>query len=154
MLFRSRTALQPLRDSPSFDFVILDCPPSIGVLMMNALVAADRVMLPVQCEYYALEGVSLITGLIEQIRQCGASSNLEIEGVTMTMFDTRTKLSEQVVEEVRTHFGHLVYDTRIPRTVRLSEAPSHGKPIILYDPLGAGSAAYRLLTAEFLRRQG
>jgi len=152
-LLRLRTALQPLRDAPSFDFVILDCPPSLGVLMMNALAAADRVLLPVQCEYYALEGVSIIASLIEQIRQSGACPDLAIEGVAMTMLDARTKLSEQVVEQVRTHFGHLVYETCIPRTVRLSEAPSHGKPIIAYDPLGVGASAYRLLTAEFLRKQ-
>ncbi|MDD2708461.1 MAG: ParA family protein [Verrucomicrobiae bacterium] len=153
-LLRLRSALQPLRDSPTFDFVLLDCPPSIGVLMMNALAAADRVILPVQCEYYALEGVSVITGLIEQIRQCGACSDLAIEGVIMTMYDGRTRLAEQVVQDMRQHFGDLVYRTCIPRSVRLSEAPSHGKPIILYDPAGPGAVAYRQVTAEFLKRQG
>lgn len=152
-LLRLQMALQPLRESPSFDFVFLDCPPSIGVLMMNALVAADRILLPVQCEYYALEGVSMITGLMDQIRQCGASTALEIEGVIMTMFDSRTNLSEQVVEEIRKYFGNLVYQTCIPRTIRLGEAPSHGKPIITYDPLGIGACAYRQLAVEFLRRQ-
>jgi len=152
-LLRLRVALQPLRNSPLFDFVILDCPPSLGVLMMNALAAADRVLLPVQCEYYALEGVSVITGLIEQVRRSGASSDLQIEGVVMTMLDARTKLSEQVVEQMKAHFGDLVYNTAIPRTIRLGEAPSHGKPIVVYDPLGVGAVSYRLLTAEFLRKQ-
>ncbi len=152
-LGRLRTALQPLRDSPSFDFVLLDCPPSIGVLMLNALAAADSVLLPVQCEYYAMEGVSVIAGVIEQVRQTGGSPGLGVEGVLMTMFDSRTNLSEQVVEEVRRHFGDMVYRTCIPRTVRLGEAPSHGKPIIAYDPLGVGARAYRQFTTEFLKRQ-
>jgi chromosome partitioning protein len=152
-LLRLRAALQPLRDSPTFDFILLDCPPSIGVLMMNALAAADRVLLPVQCEYYALEGVSVITSLIEQIRQSGAAPNLQIEGVALTMYDMRTNLSEQVVAEIQKHFGELVYRTCIPRTVRLSEAPSHGKPIIAHDPSGVGSQAYRKLASEFLKRQ-
>jgi len=153
-LARLRHALQPLRDAPSFEFVLLDCPPSIGVLMMNALAAADSVLLPVQCEYYALEGVSVMTGLIEQIRQSGVSPALVIEGVLMTMFDSRTNLSDQVVEEVRKYFGEQVYRTCIPRTIRLGEAPSYGKPITIYDPLGVGARAYRQLTEEFLRRQG
>jgi len=154
-LMRLRHAIQPLRESSSFDYVFLDCPPSIGVLMMNALAAADRVFLPVQCEYYALEGVSVITSLIEQIRQSlGETGTLSIEGVVMTMFDARTNLSEQVVAEVRKHFGDLIYDTCIPRTVRLGEAPSHGKPITIYDPVGVGARAYRQLASEFLRRQG
>ncbi len=152
-LLRLRNALQPLRDSPSFDFVILDCPPSIGVLMMNALAAADCVLLPVQCEYYALEGVSVINGLIEQIRQSVQGSDLGVEGVIMTMFDSRTNLSEQVVNEVRTYYKDLVYRTCIPRTVRLGEAPSYGKPITSYDPLGVGTRAYRQMTMEFLQRQ-
>lgn len=152
-LLRLRSVLQPLRESPSFDFVIVDCPPSIGVLMMNALAAADRVLLPVQCEYYALEGVSVMNGLIEQIRQAVHGSELAIEGVLMTMFDSRTNLSEQVVNEVRKYYGDLVYKTCIPRTIRLGEAPSHGLPITVYDPLGVGTRAYRQMTSEFLRRQ-
>lgn len=152
-LTRLRTALQPLRESPFFNFVFLDCPPSIGVLMMNALAAADKVLLPVQCEYYALEGVSVISTLIQQIQQSGASPNLSIEGVLMTMFDSRTNLSEQVIDEVKKHFGDLLYKTWIPRTVRLSEAPSFGKPIIAYDPSGVGAKAYREFAEEFLKRQ-
>lgn len=152
-LVRLRTALQPLRDSPSFDFILLDCPPSIGVLMLNALAAADSVLLPVQCEYFSLEGLSVISGVIEQVRQTGGSAGLGVEGVLMTMFDSRTNLSEQVVEEVKRHFGPLVYRTCIPRTVRLGEAPSHGKPIVAYDALGVGARAYRQFTAEFLKRQ-
>ena len=152
-LSRLRTAMEPLRQAPAFDFVLLDCPPSIGVLMMNALASADSVLLPVQCEYYALEGVSVITGLIDQIHRAGASPQLAIEGVLMTMFDSRTNLSEQVVGEVKKHFGGLVYDTSIPRTIRLGEAPSHGQPIIVYDSLGVGARAYRQFAGEFLRRQ-
>jgi chromosome partitioning protein len=152
-MVRLRNALQPLRDSPYFDFVLLDCPPSIGVLMMNALAAADRVLLPVQCEYYALEGVSVITSLINQIQQSGAAPNLGIEGVLMTMFDSRTNLSEQVIGEVKKYFGDLVFKTTIPRTVRLSEAPSYGKPIIAYDTYGTGAKAYRDFTTELLARQ-
>ena len=151
-LVRLRTALAPLRESSTFDFAILDCPPSIGLLMMNSLAAADRVLLPVQCEYYALEGVTEILGLIEQIRQsCGGE--LAIEGVLMTMFDARTNLADQVVAQIRQHFGDLAYRTVIPRTVRLSEAPSHGQPINVFDPLGAGARAYRQLAREFLGRQ-
>jgi chromosome partitioning protein len=153
-LVRLRNVLQPLRDAPSFEYVFLDCPPSIGVLMMNALAAADTVLLPVQCEYYALEGVTVINGVIDQIRQSGASPQLAVEGVVMTMFDGRTNLAEQVVHEVRKHFGDLVFQTLIPRTVRLSEAPSYGKPIIAYDPLGLGARAYRQLTSELLKKQG
>lgn len=152
-LVRLRQALEPLRTEPIFDFVLLDCPPSIGVLMMNALAAADAVLLPVQCEYYALEGLSVITSLIDQIQKSGASPHLKVEGVVMTMFDSRTNLSDQVVSEVRKHFGDLVYRTCIPRTVRLGEAPSHGKPIIAYDPLGVGTRSYRQLAGEFLKRQ-
>ncbi len=152
-LLRLRHAMQPLRESASFDYVFLDCPPSIGVLMMNSLAAADRVFIPVQCEYYALEGVSVITSLIEQIRQTVGEGHLAIEGVVMTMFDSRTNLSGQVVGEVKKYFGDLIYDTAIPRTIRLGEAPSHGKPIVVYDPVGLGARAYRQLASEFLKRQ-
>jgi chromosome partitioning protein len=152
-MLRLRAALQPLRDTPYFDFILLDCPPSIGVLMMNALAASDKVLLPVQCEYYALEGVSVISSLINQIQQSGAAGNLGIEGVLMTMFDSRTNLSQQVISEVRKYFGDLVYKKTIPRTVRLSEAPSYGKPIIAYDPYGVGAQSYRDFTEEFLKKQ-
>jgi chromosome partitioning protein len=152
-LLRLKTALQILRDSTQYDFVFLDCPPSIGVLMMNALAACDEVLLPVQCEYYALEGVSVITSLIEQIRRSVVSADSGVAGVVMTMFDARTNLSEQVVNEVKKHFGDLVYRTCIPRTVRLSEAPSYGKPILAYDPSGVGTRAYRQLANEFLQKQ-
>lgn len=151
-LVRLRAALSPLRNPATFDFVLLDCPPSIGLLMMNALAAADRLLLPVQCEYYALEGVTVILGLIEQIRQaCGG--DLAIEGVLLTMFDARTNLADQVAAQIRQHFGELVYRTVIPRTVRLGEAPSHGQPITRFDPLGTGARAYRQLAREFLARQ-
>jgi chromosome partitioning protein len=152
-LFRLRHALEPLRQNPAFDYIFLDCPPSIGVLMMNALAAADSVLLPVQCEYYALEGMSMMNNLLEQIHQWTQSTSPSIEGVIMTMYDSRTNLSDQVVEEVRKYYGELVYQTAIPRTVRLSEAPSHGKPILTYDTHGTGAKAYRELAVEMIAHQ-
>jgi chromosome partitioning protein len=120
--------------------------------MTNALAAADELLTPLQCEYFALEGLVKIVRVIEQVRDCGANPDLEIGGIVMTMFDARTKLSGQVVTEVRQHFGNRVYDTVIPRTVRLSEAPSFGKSILEYDPRGSGAEAYRNLSCEFLNR--
>jgi chromosome partitioning protein len=151
-LIRLRAALQPLREDQTFDFVILDCPPSLGILMTNALAAADELLVPIQCEYFALEGLSKITHVIEQVEHSGANPGLRLGGIVMTMFDSRTNLSQQVVAEVKKHFGGIVYDTLIPRTVRLGEAPSFGKAIIEYDPSGAGARAYRALTQEFMSR--
>ena len=134
-----------------FDYVIIDCPPSLGLLTINALTAADGVLIPVQCEYYALEG---LTKLLETVRLVRTQLNpgLEVFGVLMTMFDARTKLSQQVVEEVKDFFGDKVFDTVIPRSVRLSEAPSFGQPATLYDPSGRGTAAYRWLAKEVIDR--
>ena len=151
-LTRLAQALSALRDDQTFDFVLLDCPPSLGILMSNALAAADELLTPIQCEYFALEGLVKIVRLIEQVRDSGANPHLELGGILMTMFDARTNLSAQVVAEVRTHFGARVYDTVIPRTVRLSEAPSFGKSILEHDASGSGAKAYRALAAEFLRR--
>ena len=151
-LTRLRTALQPLRDDVTFDVVLLDCPPSLGILMTNALAAADELLVPIQCEYFALEGLSKIVQVIEQIRACGANPGLTIGGILMTMF-MRTNLAQQVINEVQSHFGEVIYKTVVPRTVRLSEAPSHGKPIIEYDPSGLGATAYRAVAEEFLVRQ-
>ncbi len=136
----------------TFDFVLLDCPPSLGILMTNALAAADELLTPIQCEYFALEGLVKIDRVIEQVRNSGANDRLEIGGIVMTMFDSRTNLSPQVVADVREHFGERVYETVIPRTVRLSEAPSFGKSILEYDPNGTGARAYRALAAEFIQR--
>ncbi len=151
-LQRLARVLRPLRDDHAFDFVLLDCPPSLGILMTNALAAADEILAPIQCEYFALEGLVKIVRVIEQVRASGANSNLEISGIVMTMFDGRTNLSGQVVREVREHFADKVYETLIPRSVRLSEAPSFGQTILEYDGAGAGAKAYRALAAEFMQR--
>jgi len=151
-LTRLAQALKPLREDNAFDFVLLDCPPSLGILMSNALAAADELLTPIQCEYFALEGLVKVVRLIEQVRDSGANPRLELGGILMTMFDARTNLSAQVVAEVRQHFGERVYQTVIPRTVRLSEAPSFGKCILEHDASGTGAKAYRALGEEFLRR--
>lgn len=150
-LTRLRAALQPLRDDAPFDFVLLDCPPSLGIIMTNALAAADELLIPLQCEYYALEGLSKISQVVQQIRDCGANPGLVIGGVLMTMF-MRNNLAAQVIAEVQSHFGEVIYKTVIPRSVRLAEAPSHGQTIIEYEPAGLGAAAYQALAVEFLER--
>jgi chromosome partitioning protein len=146
---RLRTILEPVVGE--FDFVIIDCPPSLGLLTVNALTAADGLIVPVQCEYYALEGLSKLLDSVRLVKT-HLNPRLEIFGAVMTMFDTRTKLSQQVVDEVRDFFDFKVFDTLIPRTVRLSEAPSHGKPITLYDSSGRGAQAYRELAKEVVGR--
>ena len=151
-LTRLANVLTAFRNDQTFDFILLDCPPSLGILMTNALAAADELLTPIQCEYFALEGLVKIVRVVEQVRDSGANDQLEIGGIIMTMYDARTKLSGQVVSEVREHFGARVYDTVIPRTVRLSEAPSFGKSILEYDPRGSGAEAYRTLSQEFLKR--
>ena len=152
-LHRFQTASAPLQAEGRYDFIFVDCPPSLGILTMNALTAADAVLIPIQCEYYALEGLSVIQRIIGQLRASGANPALAIEGIVMTMYDLRTNLSQQVVQEVIQHFGDQVFETLIPRSVRLSEAPSYGQPIIAYDPHGTGAAAYRQLAREFLKRR-
>ena len=151
-LTRLAETLKPLQTDDTFDLVLLDCPPSLGILMSNALAAADELLTPIQCEYFALEGLVKIVRLVEQVRDSGANGRLELGGIVMTMFDSRTNLSSQVVSEVRDHFSERVYETVIPRSVRLSEAPSFGKSILEYDPNGAGANAYRALAREFLKR--
>ncbi|GMQ99142.1 MAG: AAA family ATPase [Acidimicrobiia bacterium] len=136
-----------------YDFVLIDCPPSLGLLTVNGLAAAEEVMIPIQCEYYALEGVSQLTRNIGLV-QASLNPQLEIEGVVLTMFDGRTTLASDVVGQVREHFGETAYKTVIPRTVRLSEAPSYGEPIEAYDPMSRGAIAYRELAREFRRRHG
>jgi chromosome partitioning protein len=132
--------------------ILVDCPPSLGILTLNAFVAAHGVLVPLQCEYYALEGISMINRIMTQLHDNGANPRLELTGVVMTMYDGRTKLSQQVVSEVREHFGEQVFETMIPRNTRLAEAPSFGKPILHYDKYSSGSAAYELLAQEFLAR--
>ena len=136
-----------------YDFVLIDCPPSLGLLTVNGLAAADEVLIPIQCEYYALEGVSQLMTNINLVQR-NLNPQLEIEGVLLTMFDGRTTLASDVVAQVRDHFGETTYRTVIPRTVRLSEAPSYGEPIEAYDPMSRGAIAYRELAREFRRRHG
>jgi chromosome partitioning protein len=151
-LQRLRLALDPVRASDRYDLVIIDCPPSLGTLTLNAFVAADALIVPLQCEYFSLEGVAMIHRLLDQLTASGANPQLRLLGVLMTMFDARTRLSHTVVDEVRAHFGELVFETVIPRTTRLAEAPSHGQPIIRYDSYGAAAAAYEVLAQEVLSR--
>jgi chromosome partitioning protein len=134
-----------------FDEVLIDCPPSLNLLTINALTAADSVLVPLQCEYYALEGLAQLMRTIERVQQ-GLNTRLALEGVVLTMYDQRNKLSELVADDVRRHLGDKVYKTLIPRNVRVSEAPSHGMPVLMYDPRCAGAEAYADLAAEMLRR--
>jgi chromosome partitioning protein len=153
-LLRVAQALQPVLESQQFDVVLVDCPPSLGILTLNAFAAADGLLVPLQCEYYSLEGISMITRILGQLRESAINPRLEIFGVLMTMFDGRTKLSTQVVDEVREHFREKVFETVIPRTTRLAEAPSFGQPIMYYDKYSSGTAAYELLAQEFIARLG
>ena len=144
---RLRKALEPVREASTYDYILLDCPPSLGLLTINALAAARELIVPIQCEYYALEGLGQLlrnVGLVQQ----NINPNLQLTGIVMTMYDPRTKLSEQVVEEVQRYFGDRVYDVIIPRTVRLSEAPGFGQPITVYDPKSKGATTYRELARE------
>lgn len=141
-------ALAEIKDS--YRYILIDCPPSLGILTLNALVSSDSVIVPVQCEYYALEGLSLLTRTI-QLVQGAFKPDLEIEGILLTMFDTRNNLAHQVAEEVKKHFGDKVYQTIIPRNIALGEAPSHGKPALLYDIKSRGAQSYLALAKEMLR---
>jgi chromosome partitioning protein len=151
-LHRLREAMDPIIQSGVYDFIVLDCPPSLGILFMNALNIADEVIIPLQCEYLALEGLGVMVDIVNQIRDAG-NPTLHISGILMTMYNVSTNLSQQVVQEVVKHFGERVFETLIPRNVRLSEAPSYGKPVIIYDSLCVGSVAYRNLAKEFIKRQ-
>lgn len=144
-----RKALEPINGE--YDYVLIDSPPSLGLLTINGLTAAQSVVVPMQCEYFALEGISQLMTTIDRVRDA-VNPGLEIEGIVLTMFDERMNLSRQVAEEVKSHFGEKVYETVIPRNVRLGEAPSFGKPIILYDIRSRGSEAYINLAKEFIRR--
>ena len=149
----SRLKEQLYRVKNNYDFIIIDCPPSLGVLNTNALTAADTVMIPVQCEYYALEGLTQLLSTIRLTQQV-FNPDLTIEGVLLTMLDSRTNLGLEVVEDIRSYFKERVYDTIIPRLVKLSEAPSHGKPIIAYEPQSRGAEAYLNLAKEVIERNG
>jgi chromosome partitioning protein len=145
---RLRRALQQVRDD--YDYMLIDCPPSLGLLTVNAMASADDVIVPIQCEYYALEGLGQLVKNVQLIKT-NLNPALEIRGIVMTMFDARTKLAEHVERDVREHFGSTVYRTVIPRTVRLSEAPSFGQPITTFDPTSRGAIAYRELAKEVSR---
>jgi chromosome partitioning protein len=147
---RLRSALKSIRDQ--YDYIVIDCPPSLGLLTLNTLTACDSILIPIQCEYYALEGLGQLLETITLVQE-NLNPDLEIEGVLLTMQDKRIKLSEQVISEVRNFFKGQVYKTAIPRNVRLSEAPSFGKPIILYDIRSSGAKAYRKLTKEILANE-
>jgi chromosome partitioning protein len=144
-----RKALAPIRDH--YQVIIVDCPPSLGILTLNALVAADSLLIPIQCEYFALEGLSDLMGTLSRVRQ-SFNPRLRIEGILLTMYDERLNLSGQIGENVRTHLGDRVFETVIPRNVRLAEAPSFGKPILLYDARSTGANSYLQLARELLRK--
>lgn len=146
---RMRSALASVRND--YDFILIDCPPSLGLITINMLVAADALIIPLQCEYYALEGLSQLLNTVHRVQQ-GANSALAIDGVLLTMYDARLNLSRQVASEAREYFGDQVFETVIPRNVRLAEAPSFGKPIILYDVASVGAKAYMGVAQELIRR--
>ncbi len=147
--FKLRNALKPIRED--FDVILIDCPPSLNMLTLNALVAADSVMVPMQCEYYALEGLSSLMHTVEQVRG-SINTDLEIEGLLRTMFDPRNNLANEVSQQLIEHFGAMVFRTVIPRNVRLAEAPSFGKPALLHDKESRGALAYLALAGEMIRR--
>ena len=150
--FKLRDALEPLRAAGDYTYVLIDCPPSLNVLTVNAMAAADAVLVPLQCEFFALEGLSQLMRTIELVR-ASLNPKLEIQGVVLTMYDRRNSLSAQVANDVRGHFGETVYQTVIPRNVRVSEAPSFGKPALVYDLACAGSQAYLKLAREVVLRE-
>jgi chromosome partitioning protein len=145
---RLKNAIKDIRDD--YDYIIIDCPPSLGLLTLNSLTAADTVLVPIQCEYYALEGLTQLMQTVKLVKK-HLNDDLEVEGVVLTMFDQRTNLSLEVAEEVRKHFKNKVYGTIIPRNVRLSEAPSYGLPVIKYDPNSKGAISYINLAKEVIK---
>lgn len=145
-----KKALSEIRDS--YDYILIDCPPSLGLITINALTAADRLLVPIQCEYYALEGLAQLMNTVNLVQK-HLNPDLKIEGVVLTMFDARTNLAIEVVQEVKKHFRDKVYTTIIPRNVRLGEAPSHGLPIIMYDPKSTGAEAYTDLAEEMIENE-
>tara|TARA_B100001248_G_scaffold220746_1_gene176569 strand:- start:9061 stop:9843 length:783 start_codon:yes stop_codon:yes gene_type:complete len=151
-LVQLKACLEPLKETGKFAAIILDCPPALGMLSMNSLAAADHLLIALQCEYLAMEGLSQILRLVDQLKDAGVNAALKVGGIIMTMFDVRTNLSRQVVDEVRTHFPELVFESFIPRSVRLSEAPSFGQSIFEYDPLSSGGVAYKNLGSELIQR--
>jgi ATPases involved in chromosome partitioning len=147
--FYLKKALEPLRSK--YDYILIDCPPSLGILTLNGLAAADGVLVPMQCEYFALEGITLLLQTVKKVQQ-GINPNLAIAGIFFTMYDSRTRLAQDVVTQVKSYFKDVVFNTIVPRNVRLSEAPSRGLPICKYDPLCAGAVSYKKLAEEVIRR--
>lgn len=147
--YRLKMALEGLTDR--YDYIIMDCPPSLGLLTINALTAADGVIVPIQCEYYALEGLSQLLDTVNLVKK-HLNRSLEITGVLLTMYDSRTNLAQQVIDEVKGYFAGKVFETIVPRNIRLSEAPGYGKPILLYDPTSKGAVAYKALRDEVIKR--
>ena len=146
-----KDALAPVKESGAFDYIILDCPPSLGIVMTSALVATDGVLIPIQAEFLAMDGLALITGSIDRIRQ-GLNPALELNGIVFTMVNSVAKLTTDVMDEVRSHFGEKVYETTIPRNVRVSEAPSMGTPVVFLDPRSKGAQAYKAFAWEFMAK--
>lgn len=151
-LIQLRTLLKPLRESDDYQAIIVDCPPALGLTSMNALGAADYLLIALQCEYLALEGLGQILKVVDQLRDAGVNANLELGGILMTMYDVRTNLSRQVVGEVEKHFPDKLFKSLIPRSIRLGEAPSFGQTIFEYDPVSAGAVAYQQLGKEVIKR--
>jgi chromosome partitioning protein len=149
--FRLKEALQPVTND--YGFVVIDCPPALNMLTVNALTAADSVIIPMQCEYYALEGLSDLVGTLRKVK-ANLNPNIEIEALVRTMYDPRSSLTNQVSDEIKSHFGDKVFDTVIPRNIRIAEAPSFGKPVILHDPISKGALAHFAFARELLTRQG
>ncbi len=148
--FVLKQALEPIKSS--YDYIIIDCPPSLELLTLNALCASDSILVPVQCEYFALEGLTDLLGTLKTVNM-KLNPDLYLEGILLTMYDSRTNLSIEVESEIKQYFGNKVYTTQIPRNVRISEAPSHGKPVIVYDKISKGTRAYLKFASEFLKRQ-
>ena len=146
-----RSALAPVKESGAFDYIIIDCPPSLGIVMTSALVAADGVLIPIQAEFLAMDGLALITGSIDRIR-ASANPNLELNGIVFTMVNSQAKLTQDVIAEVRGHFDDKAYETLIPRNVRVSEAPSMGTPVVFLDPRSKGAEAYKAFAWEFMAK--
>jgi chromosome partitioning protein len=151
-LLKLQAILKDAKKGRKYDYCIMDTPPSLGVLMTSALAAADEILIPLQCEWFGVEGLAKIVHVVDQIRESGVNPKVKLEGILMTMFDSRTNLSRNVVHEVKTYFPELLYRSVIPRTVRLGEAPSHGQTIFEWDPHGVGSESYDSAAKEFLRR--
>lgn len=145
-----RKAIEPLKKD--FDYIFIDCPPSLGLLTINAMVASDSVIIPIQSEYYAMEGLTQLINSVSLVKQ-SLNKNLEVEGVLLTMFDSRSLISKQIADEIRKYFSKKVYEIIIPRNIRLAEAPSHGKPVMLHDDKCVGARAYKAFTDEFLSHQ-